>query len=121
VSQVIQHRLLYTVCFLGAVITSYSLSQLRHLVTMVIVGLLFGSVLAWRGARPQDFAIKNYLPRLFISVMWSFVFFASYLVVRKVQPTNYRAFDLAALGIWFALMACYFGLKAASKVAIQAK
>jgi hypothetical protein len=37
--------------------------------------------------------------------MWAFVFFASYLVVRKLQPTNYRAYDLAGMTTWFALMA----------------
>jgi len=121
VSQVIQHRQLYTVCFLGALITSYSLSELSHFATVVIVGLFFFGILALRRARPQDFAIASYLPRLSISAMWAFVFFASYLVVRRVQPTNYRAYDSAGLAIWFALMACYFGVRASSKVAIPAK
>jgi hypothetical protein len=55
--------------------------------------------------RPQDFFITNHTPRLFIIVMWALVFFAGYLVIRKVQPTNYRAYNLAALAIWFAVMA----------------
>jgi hypothetical protein len=37
--------------------------------------------------------------------MWALVFFVGYLVIRKVQPTNYRAYNLAALAIWFAVMA----------------
>jgi hypothetical protein len=40
--------------------------------------------------------------------MWAIVFFVAYLVVRRVQPTNYRAYDLAALAIWFAFMAYSF-------------
>ena len=39
---------------------------------------------------------------------WAIVFFVAYLVVRRVQPTNYRAYGLAALGIWFAFMAYSF-------------
>jgi len=105
VSQMTQYRLLYTICFLGAVISSYSFSELGLFVTPVIAGLLLCGMLVWRLKRPQDFLIANYLPRLFISAMWAFVFFVSYLVVRKVQPTNHRAYNLAALGIWFALMA----------------
>jgi hypothetical protein len=101
----IQHRLLYTICFLGAVISSYSLSELGLFVTLITVGLFLCAILAWRGTRPQDFVIANYGPRLFISVMWALVFFVSYLIVRRVQPTNYRAYDLAALAMWFAVMA----------------
>jgi hypothetical protein len=101
----IQHRLLYTICFLGAVISSYSLSELGLFVTLITVGLFLCAILAWRGTRPQDFVIANYVPRLFISVMWALVFFVSYLIVRRVQPTNYRAYDLAALAMWFAVMA----------------
>jgi hypothetical protein len=100
--------LIYTICFLGAVLSSYSLSQLGIFLTLIAVGLLLCGIMVWRGRRPQDFVIENYLPRLFISTMWAIVFFVAYLVVRRVQPTNYRAYDLAALGIWFAFMAYSF-------------
>ena len=101
----IQHRLLYTICFLGALISSYSLSELDLFVTLITVGLLLCGILVWRGKRPQDFVIANHLPRLFISVMWALVFCVSYLIIRRVQPTNYRAYNLAALAMWFAVMA----------------
>jgi hypothetical protein len=104
VGQITQHRLLYMICLSGALITSYSLSELGLVATLVSVGLLLCGMLVWRGSRPQDFLIVNYLPRLFITVMWTVVFFIGYLVVRRVQPTNYRAYDLAALAVWFSLM-----------------
>jgi hypothetical protein len=103
--QIIQHRLVYTIYFLVAVICSYSLSELRLFVTLVTVGLLVCALFVWRANRPQDFFITNHMPRLFISAMWALVFFVGYLAVRKVQPTNYRAYNLAALAIWFAVMA----------------
>jgi hypothetical protein len=100
--------LIYTICFLGAVLSSYSLSQLGIFLTLITVGLLLCGIMVWRGRRPQDFVLASYLPRLFISTMWAIVFFVAYLVVRRVQPTNYRAYDLAALAIWFAFMAYSF-------------
>jgi hypothetical protein len=93
---------------MSAVISSYSLSQLGILLTLMMVGLLLCGILIWRQTRPQDFVIANYLPRLFISTMWAIVFFVAYLVVRTVQPMNYRAYDLAALAIWFAFVAYSF-------------
>jgi hypothetical protein len=103
--QIIQHRLVYTIYFLVAVFSSYSLSELGLFVTLVTVGLLVCAMLVWRANRPQDFFITDHMPRLFISAMWALVFFVGYLAVRKVQPTNYRAYNLAALAIWFAVMA----------------
>jgi hypothetical protein len=100
-----QPRLLYAIYFLVAVASSYSLSELGLLVTLVTVGLLAGAMLVWKRKRPQDFLIANHMPRIFISLMLAFVFFVGYLIVRKVQPTNYRAYNLAALAIWFAVMA----------------
>ena len=95
--------LIYTICFLGAVLSSYSLSQLGIFPTLIAVGLLLCGIMVWRGRSPQDFVIENYLPRLFISTMCAIVFFVAY---RRVQPTNYRAYDLAALGI----LVCVHGL-----------
>jgi hypothetical protein len=104
-SAMIQRRLLYAICFLGAVVSSYSLSELGLFVTLITAGLLLCGILVRRGKRPQDFIIANYLPRLFISVMWALVFFVSYLIVRRVQPANYRAYNLAALAMWFGVVA----------------
>lgn len=103
--RIIQHRLLYAIYCLVAVISSYSLSELGLFVTLVTVGLLVCATLVWKRKRPQDFLFANHMPRIFISLMCAFVFFVGYLVVRKVQPTNYRAYNLAALAIWFAVMA----------------
>jgi len=91
-----QPRLLYAIYFLVAVASSYGLSELGLLVTLLTVGLLVGAMLVWKRKRPQDFLIANHMPRIFISLMWAFVFFVGYLIVRKVQPTNYRAYNLAS-------------------------
>ena len=103
-SQVFHHRLLYTICFLCAVITSYSLSQLGLLATLIVSGFLFCGILVWKDRRPKDFVIANYATRVFVSLIFALVFFVSYVVVRKVQPANHRAYNLAALAIWFALL-----------------
>lgn len=103
------HRLLYAICFLVAVISSYVISQLGLIATCINVVLVLSGVLAWKNKRPQDFILTSHLPRVFIGLMWAFVFFAGYLIVRKVQPMNYRVHNLAALAIFSALLAIYFG------------
>jgi hypothetical protein len=52
---------------------------------------MLAAILPWRKRRPQDFKMANYLPSVFISLMYALVFFTSYLIVRATQPTNYRA------------------------------
>jgi hypothetical protein len=109
VSEPSQHRLLYAICFLVAVISSYAISQLGLIATCTNVVLVLAGVLAWKNKRPRDFILTSDWPRVFIGLMWAFVFFAGYLIVRKVQPMNYRAHNLAALAIFSALLAICFG------------
>jgi hypothetical protein len=100
---------MYANYFLFAVITAYVISQLGFLATLITIALMLAAIPPWRKRRPQDFKMANYLPRVFISLMYALVFFTSYLIVRTTQPTNYRAENLAALAIVSVLLAIFFG------------
>jgi hypothetical protein len=108
-SQASEYRWLYASYSLFAVIAAYVISQLGFLATLVTVALMLSVVLLWRKRRPHDFTIANYLPRVFLSLMYALVFFTSYLIMRKTQPTNYRVHNLAAIAILSVLLAVYFG------------
>jgi len=106
---------LYAVYFLFALILSLVISQLDFVATFITVALSLAALILWRYKRPQDFAIQGYLPRVFVAVTFVIVFFAGFLVLRKTQPMNYRANDLAALAFLSLFLALYFGAAAWKK------
>ena len=99
----------YAIYFLVGMIFAYVTSQLGLLATVIAVAVTLSGILLWRKKRPQDFIIPNFYTRVFVSAMYALVFFASYLIVRRAQPTNCRVHNLAALAIVFLLLAIYFG------------
>src|SRR5215470_7468924 len=100
---------LYVVLSLLVVILSYSLSQWNFLATFIYLALSLCGILAWRSSRPQDFLIANYLSHALIALTWALIFFASYVLVRKFQPANYRVRLLVEAWILSAALALYFG------------
>jgi len=102
-------RRLYAIYLLYALTISYVISQLGFLATLITVALTVPAVILWRNKRPQDFTVQNYLLRVFVACMYALVFFAGYLILRKTQPMNYRANNLAAIGVASFLLAIYFG------------
>jgi hypothetical protein len=103
-----EHRWPFVIYFLFAAICAFAISQWGLLATLITVGLSLSGVLLWRRRRPQDFVIKDYRPRVLVSLMYAVVFFSAYLIVRRTQPTNYRGYNLLALAVLSILLAVYF-------------
>jgi uncharacterized membrane protein YgaE (UPF0421/DUF939 family) len=99
----------YAIYFLVAVIFAYVTSQSGLLATVIAIALTLSGILLWRKKCPHDFVTPSYYIRVFVSVMYAVIFLFSFLIVRKTQATNYRANNLAALAIFFLLLAIYFG------------
>lgn len=99
---------LYTAYFLHALIFSFIISQFDFVATAAAVVLtVFGAIL-WRKKRPNDFIVRNYMPRVLVSSTYALVSFAGFFLLRDLQPMNYRRNDLAGLAILSALLAIYF-------------
>jgi NADH:ubiquinone oxidoreductase subunit H len=75
-----------------------------------MAALITSGMLLWRKKRPQDLVIASYWTRVLIALMYVLLFLGGYLLVRRIQPTNYRANDLAALAIVSLLLAIYFAV-----------
>jgi hypothetical protein len=99
---------LYTAYFLHAPIFSIIISQFDFVATTIAVIFTVLGVILWRRKRPSDFIVRNYLPRVLVSSTYALLLFAGFLLLRKLQPLNYRRNGLAALGIFTALLAIYF-------------
>ena len=102
-------RTLYVVLSLFAVVLSYSLSQCSFVTTLIYLALSLWGILVWRSRRPKEFFITNYLSQALVALTWALIFFASYVIVRRAQPANYRVEHLAAAWILSAALALYFG------------
>ena len=75
---------------------------------VITAALLMSGMVLWIKKRPQDLQIPSYWRRVFIALMYAILYLGGYFLLRKVQPTNYRANDLAALAILSFFLAIYF-------------
>jgi hypothetical protein len=98
---------LYAVYFLHALVFASVISQFDFLATSVAAILSVLGVILWVKKRPSDFVLRNYLPRVLVASTYALVFFLGFLLLRILQPTNYRRNGLAAIGIASALLAIY--------------
>jgi cytochrome bd-type quinol oxidase subunit 1 len=116
VSQRGQQRRLFAIYLLLGLIIGYVTSQTNLIGTATAAALITSGMLRWRKKRPADLAIATYWRRVLIALMYLLIFLGGYLVVRKSQPTNYRANDLAALAILSLLLALpWLAISAASR------
>jgi hypothetical protein len=110
VTQAGRQRRLFAIYLLLALVIGYAISQTNLIGTVIAAALSTSGILLWRKKRPEDLVIANYWIRVLIALMYSIVFLGGYLVVRKFQPANYKANDLAALAILSFLLAIYFAV-----------
>ena len=105
-----QQRRLFAIYLLLGLVIGYVESQTSFLGTLITAALLMSGMVLWIKKRPQDLQIPSYWTRVFIALMYAILYLGGYFLLRKVQPTNYRANDLAALAILSLLLAIYFAL-----------
>jgi hypothetical protein len=110
VTQSGQQRRLFAIYLLLGLVIGYVISQTNLIGTVIAAALITSGILLWRKKRPADLVIANYWIRVLIALMYSIVFLGGYLLVRKSQPANYKANDLAALAILSFLLAIYFAV-----------
>ena len=99
---------LYTAYFLHALIFSFIISQFDFVATTIAAIFTVLGAILWRRKRPNDFVVHSYLPRVLVASTYTVVSFVGFFLLRELQPMNYRRNDLAALGIFSALLAIYF-------------
>lgn len=97
----------YVLYFLHAVVFSTVISQTGFLLTLIAVVVTVLGLVVWRRNRPDDFVVRGPLPRVLVALTYALVFFAGFQLLRKVQPMNYRANDLAVLSGMCLLLAIY--------------
>jgi hypothetical protein len=98
----------YALCFLHAVVFSAVISQTGFLPTLIAAVVTVLGLVVWRRNRPQDFVVRSSLPPVLVALTYGLVFFAGFRrLMRKIQPMNYRANDLAVLSVVCLLLAIY--------------
>ena len=105
-----QQRMLFAIYLLLGLIIGYVISQMNLLGTVITAALITSGMVFWSKKRPQDLLIASYWTRVFIALMYAILYLGGYFLLRKIQPTNYRANDLAALTIVSLLLAIYFAV-----------
>jgi Ni,Fe-hydrogenase I cytochrome b subunit len=109
-SQSGQQGRLFGIYLLLGLVLGYVDSQTSFLGMVITAALIASGVVLWNKKRPQDLQIPSHWTRVFIALMYAILYLGGYFLLRKVQPTNYRANDLAALAILSLLLAIYFAL-----------
>jgi hypothetical protein len=97
----------YALYFLHAVVFSAVISQTGFLPTLIAAVVTVLGLVVWRINRPQDFVVRGSLPPVLVALTYGLVFFAGFRLMRKIQPMNYRANDLAGLSVVCLLLAIY--------------